>query len=134
MRTRMKIAKKVSGLALCVMAGAAMLTAAETSSAMSAELVVYGADDCRIAEKFHRDLATTYKDTRAGKVFQLRQVTIGSGAPGVILKAPITDSPTFVLVDDGLELVRFVGYPGRENFLKIMDAATDALLETSKGL
>jgi hypothetical protein len=39
---------------------------------------------------------------------------------GVVLKAPVTMAPTFVLVDNGREVGRIVGYPGADFFYGLL--------------
>lgn len=102
------------------------------ASVVAAELVVYSTKDCAITQRFRRDVSEQYTRTLAGQTFPLHLVNI-EGNAGVVLSAPVTTSPTFVFVDEGREIARFVGYPGRQHFLKLTNAAAEAFAEQKGG-
>jgi thioredoxin-related protein len=70
-----------------------------------------------------------YPTTNGGRMFPLRFIDSATPATDISLSEAVTASPTFVLVDNGKEIARFVGYPGREHFLRLMNGAADALQE-----
>jgi len=96
-----------------------------TARATTAELVVYESKDCAVSRRFRHEMAADYKTSKGGRVFPLRRADIANGPAGIRLAQPITMTPTFVFVDQGEEIGRFTGYPGREHFLKLLNAAAD---------
>jgi len=104
----------------------ALLCMAKSSSVRAAELVVLSSKDCHVTRRFRREVTPRYSETQAAKTFPLRFVEIDKGPGRVILARPATTSPTFVFVNNGREIARFVGYPGRDHFLRLMDEAADA--------
>jgi hypothetical protein len=114
------------------MIGAFATVALATSmSATAADLVVYNSEHCVVSRQFEKEVAGDFASSNAGQVFSLRLVDIGNAPAGVTLSQPVTSTPTFVFVNHGVEIARFVGYPGREHFFRIVEGATDAF-EKSK--
>ena len=87
----------------------------ETSRA--AELLMFESPGCAWCKRWHAEVGPGYPKSREGlrAPLQLREVARSSEA-GNLLANPITVSPTFVLVDDGREIGRIVGYPGADFF------------------
>ncbi len=84
---------------------------------------------CPFCQNFDREIAPGYADSPYGRAAPLRRVDIHvdrrGGLAGV---APAVFTPTFVLVDDdGREVARLEGYPGRKWFYPELDAMMDAL-------
>lgn len=112
----------------------AALTISGPTSVAAAELVVYDAKDCVISKRFHREVAGDYGVSKGSRVFPMRQVDINEGDAGIVLEQAVTLTPTFVFVDEGREIARVTGYPGRELFLRIVDEAADAFLQSKPAL
>ena len=106
----------------------AMSATAGPSSAKAAELVVYHSKDCAVSQRFQREVVAHYGTTKGGRAFPMRLVDIEMRDADIILEQPVTQTPTFVFVDEGREMARITGYPGRAHFLRIIDAAADAFL------
>lgn len=104
---------------------------ATTVSSIAPELVVYSSEQCVVSRQFEKEVAGDFASSNAGRAFSLRLVDIDNAPAGVTLSQPITSTPTFVFVDQGVEMARFVGYPGREHFFRIVEGAADAF-EKSK--
>ena len=90
--------------------------------AMAAELVMFDAWGCMHCELWKDDIGTYYHKTREGKRAPLRIVSLDEERPGDL--AWIEDvrfSPTFVLIEDGEEVGRILGYPGEDLFWMNME-------------
>lgn len=85
-------------------------------SPMNMELIAFEAPGCAYCPIFRRDVAPTYGASRAGRAAPLRFVDLNDAtADRFRLSAPITVVPTLVLVRDGVEIGRIVGYSGPAN-------------------
>ena len=117
-----------AALVLCLLSVALLCTA---DRAAAAELLMFEAKDCHVCRRFNKEVAADYPSTKGGRVFPLRRVDIHKRTTGIMLNAPVTMTPTFVFASNGVELARFVGYPGRNHFIELVDAAAKEFL--SKG-
>ena len=72
---------------------------------------------CPFCEAFNREIAPDYPESAAGRAAPLRHVDIWqSRTGGVESLDPAVFTPTFVLVENGREVGRLMGYPGRRYF------------------
>ena len=101
--------------------------------AEAAELLMFDAKDCVVSQKFDREVSDAYAKSNGARVFPLRRIDVSNAPGGVRLDQAVTMTPTFVFVDRGEEIARFVGYPGRDHFLRIVDGAADMFLQTRAG-
>ena len=87
------------------------------SLAHALELVMFETKSCPWCAEWHRVIGPIYPKTEEGKQAPLRRLELHSERPSD-LKAvkPVVFTPTFVLVEDGVELGRIEGYPGEEFF------------------
>jgi hypothetical protein len=95
----------------------------------AAELLMFEQAGCPFCQNFDREIAPGYADSPYGRAAPLRRVDIHvdrrGGLAGV---APAVFTPTFVLVDDdGREVARLEGYPGRKWFYPELDLMMEAL-------
>jgi len=83
----------------------------------AAELVMFESDICEYCEMWHDELGAVYAKTDEGRRAPLRRVDIDANRPKDLsgLRG-IRYTPTFVLVDEGREIGRILGYPGEEFF------------------
>jgi hypothetical protein len=87
----------------------------------AAELVMYEDPGCPWCRRWHAEIGPGYPNTVEGRLAPLRRVDIRDQATaGVALKQPVTATPTFVLVEDGREVGRLVGYPGGDFFYGLL--------------
>ena len=102
-------------------ASRAALDEAPAASA-TLELLVFEHEDCVYCRYFRRDIAPRYRRaTPAGAVVPLRFVDIAkSDTASLHLKARIDTVPTVVLMKNGNEVDRIVGYWGPDNFFKLL--------------
>jgi len=76
---------------------------ATVAPAAAAELVMFRRDGCPYCAAFDRVIGPVYPKTEIGKRIPLRQVDLDRSREGkVALKSPIRFTPTFVLVDSGV--------------------------------
>ena len=81
------------------------------------ELIMFETKGCIWCKKWHEDVGSVYSRTEEGKIAPLRQMEMIEDFQGQLkLKAPVTVSPTFVLVAEKNEVGRIIGYPGDEFF------------------
>ena len=101
----------------------AVLLASWVSAASAAELIMVEQRGCVWCQRFDAEIAPAYPKTAEGKRAPLRRVDLRAPWPdGVTVKEGARFTPTFILVDDaGLEVGRFVGYPGEDFFYPALE-------------
>lgn len=100
---------------LTATAMAGLLAAAAPLAA--AELIYVREAGCPYCRMWDERIGPIYGKTDEGKALPLREIEKRSAALDAIkLKRPIRYTPTFVLVNDNVELGRIEGYPGEEFF------------------
>ena len=100
--------------------------------AESAELVMFEAPFCEWCEVWDEEVGVIYDKTGEGRRAPLRRISIHGPRPADL--APIDGvrySPTFVLLDEGQEVGRIVGYPGEAHFWGLLEALLDELSPSS---
>ncbi len=99
-------------------AALALLLGLWASAAAAAELIMVEQRGCVWCQRFDAEIAPAYPKTAEGQRAPLRRVALGAPWPaGVTVKEGARFTPTFILLDDaGLEVGRFIGYPGEEFF------------------
>ena len=99
------------------------------SPSLAAELLMLERPGCIWCARFDAEIAPAYPKTEAGRTAPLRRVDIHDDRRGGIdTLVPAVFTPTFVLVDDeGREIGRLEGYPGRRWFYPEIDALIDRL-------
>lgn len=86
-------------------------------SAQAAELVMFETLGCPWCMAWDAEVGVIYHKTAEGRTAPLRRVDIGDPRPPELAALPdIMYTPTFVLMDDGREVGRIVGYPGEDLF------------------
>ena len=107
-------------LLTCNGASRAALDAAAAPSA-TVELLVFEHADCVYCRVFRRDVLPKYKNSAPGTSVPLRFVDIErSDTSALGLKSRIHVVPTVVLMKEGNEVDRIVGYWGPDNFFKLL--------------
>jgi thioredoxin-related protein len=85
------------------------------------ELVVFEADGCIYCDSFRRDVLPLYRESQIGRETPIRFVNVSrSDETRMGLSSAITVAPTVVLMSQGQEIDRIVGYTGPVNFMKIV--------------
>ena len=86
-------------------------------AADAAELVMVEQAGCPYCERFDREIAPAWPNTDEGRAAPLRRVDLHDDWPADLAAVERTDlTPTFILVEDGVERGRLVGYRGDEHF------------------
>jgi hypothetical protein len=103
------------------------------TGAHAAELVMVERDGCPWCQAFDREIAPIYGNTAEGRRAPLRRITLTAPLPSDLSFLAIERlTPLFVLVDDGREIGRIRGYPGREGFWTQLAVLIDRLENASR--
>jgi thioredoxin-related protein len=85
--------------------------------ARASELVMFERAGCVWCQRWDRAIAPIYGKTDEAKLLPLRRIDIDrQSADGIVLAAPVRFTPTFVVVDQGREVGRIIGYANDESF------------------
>jgi hypothetical protein len=102
--------------------GAVVSFMAWGAAAQAAELIVFERAKCVRCLVWEREIAPIYPKTDEGKRAPLRRVDLGAARPADLTDiSDVKYTPTFVLVEDGREVGRIVGYNGDEFFWAQVD-------------
>jgi hypothetical protein len=93
----------------------------------AAELVMYRRAGCPWCQAWDREIGPVYGKTDIGRRLPVRLVALEGERPPVSLKSPIIYSPTFVVVEQGVELGRIEGYPGQDFFWGLLERLVQQL-------
>jgi len=81
------------------------------------ELVMFDAPGCAYCAQWEEEVGDAYANTAEGRAAPLRRVSLRGPRPDDLTALkPVTFTPTFVLVRDGVELGRITGYAGEDFF------------------
>lgn len=99
-----------------------------TAMAHSAELLMIEEPGCIYCARFNREIGPAYPKTDEGRLAPLRRLQLADPWPNDlqdVRKASFT--PTFILIDNGVEVDRLVGYPGDEHFWFLLNQMLEQL-------
>lgn len=107
-----------SGTAVAAALGAWLVAA----PAQGAELLMVESPGCSYCIEWKRVIGPIYPKTEAGKFAPVTIIDISEEAPfeGGYTQ-PVVYTPTFVIVDDGQEVGRILGYNGEDFFWPILE-------------
>ncbi len=94
----------------------------------AAQLLMLEQPGCPWCKRFNAEIAPAYARTDEGRRAPLRRVDVTKPWPldlANVRKDRLT--PTFVLVDDGMEIDRLRGYPGDDFFWGLLDDMLEKL-------
>ncbi len=115
----MKVCARIRGYSAGV-AAAFILTAAlfgVSAPAVAAELVMFGSPYCPWCEAWESEVGAIYPKTAEGRLAPLRRVDIDQPRPPELAEIDrVVFTPTFVLLVEGREVGRILGYPGEAHF------------------
>lgn len=81
------------------------------SSVRAAELVYFNSPACSVCERWDEEVGVLYNSTEEAQRLPLRPQSIHDEKPDDLAQIkPVAFTPTFVVVDDGREIGRIVGY------------------------
>ena len=119
---------RLASLAFFVALPAMLAFGPAAGHALAAELVMFETDDCPWCRAWDREVGVVYHKTEAGRRAPLRRVDVhGPRPPDLEQVEGIVFTPTFVLLVDGREIGRILGYPGDNHFWGLLDAMLDDL-------
>lgn len=114
--------------ALCLL----LLTGARGGYA--AELVIFESDSCEWCDLWHEEIGVVYAKTAEARIAPLRRVSIEDPVPGDLEHVRgIHYTPTFVLMEDGEEVGRILGYPGEDFFWALLGMELEKLKLNAPG-
>jgi hypothetical protein len=105
-----------AGLSAAILVFAVAILSGATNS-RAAELLMFEDPTCSWCRRWHAEIGPSYPRSPEGQQAPLRRLHIRDQATaGIALTSPIRATPTFVLIEDGQEIGRIVGYPGADFF------------------
>lgn len=111
---RMRVGMRLVVFMLVMAAGAAAGWASELSGN---HLIMVTASNCPWCEAFEDEVGAGYPKTAEARILPLRRHDIYDATPADMTGlVPATMTPTFIIIRDGAEAGRIVGYPGAELF------------------
>mgnify|MGYP002712403370 FL=1 len=106
----------------------AMLAVMLASTAAQADttLLMVGDEGCPYCRRFRAEILPGYAAHPQGRAAPLREVDIDGPYPnGLALDRRPQLTPTFILLDDGREVARIEGYPGKDAFWPMLGDMLD---------
>jgi thioredoxin-related protein len=100
----------MSLLAKATLAAFAAFASVAPAMAQTLELVLFERPGCVFCARWDREVGAVYPLTEVGKKAPLRRVNLAEGQPKLQVDQPVLYSPTFVLMKDGREVGRIIGY------------------------
>ena len=100
----------------------------------AAELLLFEENGCEWCEEWDKEVGKTYHKTKMGILAPLRRLNINDPRPPnlKIIKG-VVFTPTFVLLDNGLEIGRIIGFISEYQFWSLMEELIKKL-QKSTGL
>jgi len=90
-------------------------------SARAAELIMFEQLGCEWCDAWNEDVGAIYDKTAESRLAPLRRVDIDSERPDDLKGINgIRFTPTFVVVEQGREIGRIIGYPGEDFFWQLL--------------
>ena len=96
---------------------ATLTLSAPVTAGADGELLMFEQEFCPWCEAWEQEVGPIYPKTFEGRLLPLRRVDIEDPVPvGVKLSEPVRYTPTFVVLEDGVEVGRVTGYAGEFQF------------------
>ena len=107
---------------------ALVLLVGSNSGTRSAELIMFEQHLCEWCEVWEQEVGIVYSKTTEGKKVPIRKISIHDARPTDLsdLK-PVIYTPTFVLMHEGSEVGRILGYPGEDHFWGLLNSMLERL-------
>ncbi len=97
-----------------------LLAFAPASAAAETYLLMAEEDGCYWCAKWDEEIAHIYPKTAEGKTAPLKRYDLYSEKPEVTFDKKVRFTPTFILVQNGVEVGRIEGYPGEDFFWSLL--------------
>jgi hypothetical protein len=119
-------------LVLVVLVTGAALAGA-SAPLRAAELVMFESATCEWCDAWHEEICVVYPNTEESRRAPLRRVSIDGARPSDLRHLRgIQFTPTFVVMDEGKEVGRILGYPGESFFWELLDMILKKLPDDSR--
>jgi hypothetical protein len=131
MESRVKTLFALPALVFLAMTGAMTVIGAPPAGA--AELIMMEQPGCAWCKRWHEEIGVAYPKTEEGRLAPIRYVDITEPWPedlDAIARERLT--PTFVLMEDGVEIARLRGYPGDNFFWPLLNEMLAKLPPSAK--
>lgn len=93
-------------------------------------LIMFESEGCPYCDLWKEQIGPAYPKTAEGQRAPLMMVDISDPLPeGITIGTHPVFTPTFVLVDNGQEVTRLVGYPGENFFWGLLERMLSKLPE-----
>lgn len=99
-----------------------------SKSLFASELLIIEAEGCYYCEIWDKEVGSIYNDNKIGSLLPLRRVnikTVRSRSLKAIKNVYFT--PTFIVLNDGIEIGRITGYPGEGFFWGYLENIVEKL-------
>jgi hypothetical protein len=119
--TRLRFA--ISNAAILLFSAAALVfSAGLPPRADAAELLAVGRASCPYCKAWEIEVGAIYEKTPAGRAVRLRRIDIGGLTSSPYrFREPVLYTPTFVIIEDGVEAGRITGYSDEAMFWGMLD-------------
>lgn len=105
-----------------------LLLFGNTSGAKSAELIMFEQRLCEWCEVWEEEVGVVYSRTSEGGKVPVRKIDIHDPRPVDLRNLkPVIYTPTFVLMHEGSEVGRILGYPGEDHFWGLLNTLLERL-------
>jgi hypothetical protein len=104
-----------------------------TSGTRAAELIMLERPGCPWCARWHEEIGIAYPKSEEGRRAPIRFVDITKSWPADLdWLARERMTPTFILVENGVEVARLRGYPGADFFWPYLDEMLEKLTTTAQ--
>ena len=111
---------------------ALLILIAGQRSVSAAELVMFEEPGCGWCAAWDEEIGIVYHKTDEGRRAPLRRIDMTAAQPPELSQVKaVVFSPTFVLIKEGEEIGRIVGYPGEQFFWPMLQDLLDRLAPPS---
>lgn len=97
------------------------------TAADAAELVMVEEQGCMWCERWNEEIGVVYHKTDEGAIAPLRRVDVHELPKEITFASRPHYTPTFVLVENGVEVGRIEGHPGDDFFWPLLNRLLDKL-------
>ena len=105
-----------------ILTGAVLLLASSVMVAAETRLIMFEKTGCYWCARWQREIGPIYPKTVEGRLAPLTVLNVSRALPeGITLARRAAYTPTFVLLQDGVEVNRVEGYPGEDFFWGLLD-------------
>lgn len=113
---------------LTLLIGILALAGIPVPAAQAAELIMLERPGCTWCQRWDREIAPAYPMTAEGRRAPLRRIDVTGPWPADLADiAADFYTPTFIVVEDGVEIARLRGYPGEAFFWPLLSEMLEKL-------